>query len=110
MHPKTLPSHETKIYLNTLMFQENEEFDYVRCYYHDFTRSFPIYMHQHNFYEINIVSRGTGYHYIKEQCYDAKEGSVFVIPPDVTHGYYTEDEKNFAILHILIHPLFFDFV
>ncbi len=108
MHPKTLPSHETKVYLNTTMFQDNEEFDYVRSYYHDSTRAFPIYMHRHNFYEINIISRGSGYHYIKGQCYEAKVGSVFIIPPDIIHGYYTDDEQNFAILHILIHPLFME--
>lgn len=108
MHPKTLPSHETKIYLNSAIFQDNEEFDYVRSYYHDKTMSFPIYMHRHNFYEINIIYKGFGYHYIKGQCYEAKEGSVFIIPPDIIHGYYTEDEDTFIILHILIHPLFME--
>ena len=53
MHPKTLPSHETKIYLNSAIFKDNEEFDYVRSYYHNKTMGFPIYMHRHNFYEIN---------------------------------------------------------
>lgn len=108
MHPKTLPSHETKIYLNSAIFKDNEEFDYVRSYYHNKAMGFPIYMHRHNFYEINIIYKGSGYHYIKGQCYEAKEGSVFIIPPDIIHGYYTENEDTFIILHILIHPLFME--
>lgn len=108
MHPKTLPNHETEIYLNTIMFQDNDEFDYIRSYYHDSKRAFPIYMHRHNFYEINIIYKGFGYHYIKDQCYEAKEGCVFIIPPDIIHGYYTEKEDEFVIFHILIHPLFME--
>lgn len=108
MHPEKLPLHETQIYLNTDIFKDNEMFDYVRSYYHDKTMSFPIFMHRHNFYEINIIYKGFGYHYIKGQCYEAKEGSVFIIPPDIIHGYYTEDEDSFVILHILIHPLFME--
>lgn len=108
MHPQKLPDHETQIYLNNSMFQENEDFDYVRAYYHDKVLVFPINMHKHNFYEINIIYQGTGYHYIKEQCFEAKEGSVFIIPPNVKHGYYTDNEENFIIFHILIHPLFME--
>lgn len=107
MHPSMLPKHKMPLYLDSYFFSNDAEFDYIRAYYHDKELGFPINMHKHNFYEINIIYKGFGYHYIDNQCIEAKEKSVFIIPPNVYHGYYTEDEDNFVVLHVIIHSSFF---
>jgi len=63
-------------------------------------------MHTHDFYEINIVLSGTGDHYINDQSFHIEKGDVFVIPPNIKHGY--ENAKELYVYHICIHTLFFE--
>lgn len=69
----------------------------VHCYIHE---NYIFKMHSHQFYEINIVTRGTGRHYIADTYLPANVGDVFVIPPNIQHGYYTFDTLDIA--HILL--------
>lgn len=62
-------------------------------------------MHAHQFYEINIIMKGEGRHYIADTSLPAKVGDVFVIPPEIPHGYYSEEKLD--IYHILIKSDFF---
>lgn len=57
-------------------------------------------MHSHQFYEINIITKGEGRHYIADTYLPATVGDVFVIPPEVSHGYFTLDTLDIA--HILL--------
>lgn len=57
-----------------------------RAYFHK-KDDFPINMHAHSFYEINIVVSGYGRHYIEGTNCRAEAGNVFAIPPKVRHGY-----------------------
>ena len=58
------------------------------------------------FPEINIVINGTGKHYIEENCLSVSVGDIFIIPPNVRHGYIGND--GFDVFHILIHQRFLD--
>jgi len=106
-HPQNLVKHLTEKFSYNKFFSKYNDFSLISCYYHTWEMQFPIGMHSHTFYEINIITSGIGYHYIEKQCLEVKIGDVFVIPPSVTHGYYT-NEPTFEIFHILIHPAFFD--
>lgn len=70
---------------------------YVKCYLH---KDYHFKMHSHQFYEINIIIHGDGRHYISDSYLPAGVGDVFVIPPNVPHGYYTDN--RFDIYHILL--------
>ncbi len=102
----TSQNTETVYFDDSSLFNRNEEFYIVRGYYHAKEYGFPIYMHSHSFYEINIVTDGMGYHYVNDKTITAKTGSVFVIPPNIQHGYYTEDNDNFQIYHIILSQKF----
>lgn len=113
MHPTTLPDsgnthdpYDIGFYTNQLIFKDYPKYFICNAYFHDDVQGFPILMHNHSFYEINIVTSGSGWHYIENQCIKAKLGSVFVIPPNVRHGYYTEDPHSFNIFHILLSSYF----
>ncbi len=67
MHPKILPEsgksnqyYDIAFYTNYFIFKDNRNFFLCSAYYHDKSQIFPILMHQHSFYEINIVTRGSG--------------------------------------------------
>lgn len=80
----------------------------VRSYYHTHQdQRFPIWMHSHDFYELNIISGGVGYHYVGDKCIKVQKGDVFVIPPIIQHGYYSDD-KNFEIFHLLLSGAFME--
>ena len=60
--------------------------------------------HSQAFYEINIITRGTGIHYFGERTYPARRGDVFIIPPNILHGYDGGD--GFDVYHLLLSPAF----
>lgn len=65
-------------------------------------QDYAIELHTHSFYEINIVTAGSGTHRISHATISVRPGDVFLIPPMVPHAYY--DTKNLDVLHILIKP------
>ena len=67
---------------------------------------FPLLKHSHNFYEVNIIINGTGTHYIEDNRFPAQSGDVFVIPPNLAHGYSEDKAGTLEILHILLSPRF----
>lgn len=79
------------------------EQEFIKSFVH---RNYAIGIHTHEFFEINIVLSGEGRHYIEENCCDAKVGSVFVIPPNIKHGYVNIHELD--IYHMLIHRDFIE--
>ena len=60
--------------------------------------------HSQAFYEINIITRGSGTHYFGEKTYPAKRGDVFIIPPNILHGY--DGGAGFDVYHLLLSPSF----
>ncbi|MBQ3017123.1 MAG: helix-turn-helix transcriptional regulator [Clostridia bacterium] len=63
-------------------------------------RNYEIGMHKQDFFEINIVIRGKGIHYISDNKIDAEVGDVFIIPPEVEHGYV--GGEGFDVYHIVV--------
>lgn len=64
-------------------------------------RDYSIEMHNHGFYEINIILSGTGVHCIENCRVSVRRGDVFVIPPEVAHAY--EETDALDVYHILLH-------
>ena len=95
------------------MLPDNKEYYYTEentfCQEYDTIHAFvmadyTIGMHMQEFPEINIVTRGEGKHYIEENCLDVRVGDIFIIPPNVRHGY--TGGKGFDVFHVLIHTKF----
>lgn len=61
---------------------------------------YSIELHNHDFYEMNIVLKGKGKHQIENACFDVKTGDVFMIPPMTVHAYF--DTEGLDVYHILL--------
>ena len=96
MYPKKLPNNTTETFRLEERLPDNTSIR--KAYYHK--DDYPINMHSHNFYEINIVVEGNGVHYIEDNLCLAKPGDVFAIPPKNRHGYWSENDLN--IFHLLL--------
>lgn len=107
MYPKILPDHFRKEYSHNDYFSKDIK-TYTRSYFHKTSMAGPIGMHSHKFYEINIIVDGKGHHYIENQICDARAGCVFIIPPNIRHGYYEEEGANLNIFHTLLSFAFFE--
>ena len=59
---------------------------------------YEIPMHQQEFYEINVVTKGNGIHFIGDNKINVKVGDVFIVPPNVSQGYI--GGKGFDVFHI----------
>lgn len=95
MYPKTLKQDYKKTYWSDdSAFNKESNISTYMHYNYDHG------MHSHSFYEINIIYKGEGMHYIAESSIYAKKGDVFVIPPNISHGYYSK--SNLDIYHLLI--------
>lgn len=69
-YPEFLPKHvKTESFnLNDARFTLRERL----AYYHD--NEFPLLMHKHDFYELNIIVEGNGLHYIKDKNFPVSPG------------------------------------
>ncbi len=70
------------------------------------TEQYRYRMHEHDFYEINIILEGSGYHYIESRQLKVNVGDMFVIPPGVLHGYENIDPV-FNVFHLVANKNFF---
>ena len=93
-YPAFLPPHYKTVYDIDIDLRKQ------LAYFHDDPNRFPLLMHAHNFYELNIIVRGHGRHYIEKKNYPANPGDVFAIPPKIQHGYWADGDMS--IFHILI--------
>lgn len=101
--PLKLADHQKAavFYLDDAKFQLRNQM----AYYH--SDDFPIPMHKHDFFELNIIVQGIGCHYIEGNRFIVKCGDTLMIPPNVRHGYVPYDDKNFSIFHLLVDKQFF---
>lgn len=76
--------------------------DYVHSLLTDHTLSG---MHSHSFYEIAIILKGNGWHYIGEQIHPIRRGCILTMPPGIRHGYYSE--QGITLYNFFIRPEFF---
>ncbi len=91
-YPQTLPVHKTPQYRydDFILNRGREEVFFTYSFFHD-KKYLPVLMHDHDFYEINIIVEGEGMHYIENNRCPAKAGSVFILPPFVKHGYFSKN-------------------
>ena len=61
---------------------------------------YEVGMHEQEFYEINVITKGKGIHYINNNRVNASLGDVFIIPPHVSHGYV--GGKGFDVFHVIL--------
>lgn len=94
-YPDELPLHSKYVW----SFDDAPPFGKcsVKAYSQRITDLLPL--HIHDFYELNIVLGGSGRHYIGQRNVPTEVGDVFVIPPDIAHGYFADTPLE--ILHIL---------
>lgn len=102
MQPKFLPRAEHCYYSDSDIFATHPN----QCIHISSNDNDEVGMHSHQFWELCIVSRGSGYHYIGEMSMPMSEGDVFVIPPNTLHGYW--HERTFLIYSIVIKTEFFE--
>lgn len=67
-------------------------------------KEYSVEMHNHDFYEVNIVLAGSGTHCIEKGKVRVRSGDVFIIPPMVAHAYI--DTEGLEIYHILLKKSF----
>lgn len=63
-------------------------------------------MHVQEFVEINIITKGQGMHYLENRRLPAVRGDVFIIPPEMSHGYV--GTEGFDVYHFLISNQFME--
>jgi AraC-like DNA-binding protein/mannose-6-phosphate isomerase-like protein (cupin superfamily) len=74
----------------------------IKAYLQRIDKMLPL--HIHDFYELNIIISGDGRHYIGNRNVPTQKGDVFIIPPDISHGYFTDGSLD--ILHVLLSNTF----
>lgn len=97
--PKTLPDKSPLRYMMD-EFRTTPDDD-IHCLYFD---DYNIDMHCHDFYEINLILAGKGYHYLCESKYAVTAGDFFVVPIGMKHGYISVDGLD--VLHVLVSKRF----
>ena len=71
---------------------------YVQYYAHTFNQLLPL--HSHDFFEINMIVGGYGTHYIRGRELLTGKGDIFIIPPNIPHGYACKNQMT--VYHILL--------
>ena len=97
MYPETLEFEKGIIYYEDRDCFTAASTHLVHAYMHG---NYRCKMHAHQFYEMNIISSGEGRHYIGDTYVPARVGDVFIIPPEVNHGYYAGDALD--VCHLLL--------
>ncbi len=68
-------------------------------------KNYNIGLHRHDFYELNFIMEGMGYHYINDKKISVKKGDVFVVPIGEEHGY--REIENLNVTHLIFSEDFF---
>lgn len=90
-----------------LHYTVEEVFSSEQCMVRGFVeKNYSKVMHSQAFYEINIVLKGEATHYIGERTLTVSKGDVFIIPPDMPHGY--DGGEGFDVYHILLSPRYLE--
>ncbi len=102
-YPTRLPAHpQRETWGHEDCFAAGRPFYDIRAYRHNV---YPLLgMHDHTFYEVNLILQGEGIHYIGERSCPMQAGNVIVLPPQIPHGYATEGEM--VVYHILLSAAF----
>ena len=98
-----IPLHDTAIFnFDEVPYEKNHK--YIKSYHHCIADFLPY--HTHDFFEINIVFSGVGLHRLENRDILTRQGDIFVIPPNMKHGYSCHKDLN--VFHILLSHSFID--
>lgn len=103
-YPLSLEEHSIKEFKESMILNLSDGQNLKAYIHHLHSYANILPMHSHNYYELNIILKGNGMHYIGENICSANEGNAFVIPPNMKHGYYSDEE--YEIFHLIISNLF----
>lgn len=67
--------------------------------------NFDTGFHEQAFFEVILITRGSGYHALGDRLVEAKVGDVFIIPPYHRHAFV--GGEGFDCFHFLLSPDFF---
>ncbi len=95
MEAVALSRHEHYFHTHSDFF--NHPLDLIHAF---LMKDYEIGMHEQEFYEINLVAKGSGVHYINNNRVNARLGDVFIIPPKIPHGYV--GGKDFDVFHVIL--------
>lgn len=102
--PEKLSQHKISFFPKDRFFYNSEKTrKMVACYTHN---AYPLDMHTHDFFEINIITKGLGVHYFNNKKVDVHPGIVFLIPRGASHGYVNLGELE--IYHVILPDMFFE--
>lgn len=97
MHPTRLEKNEATVYYRESDCFTDDRLHLTHAYRHNDYRT---KMHSHQFYEINLISLGEGRHYIGDASLPTSVGDVFVLPPEIWHGYHTDGSID--VFHLIL--------
>ena len=97
MYPEKLEFEKGTVYYREADCFTDAPHHLVHAYPHP---SYKLKMHAHQFCEINIITGGEGRHYIGDTSLPVRVGDVFIIPPEMPHGYFSEGTLDIA--HVLL--------
>ena len=95
---RAIPDHNRFLWSFEQAQGELGQRQYIKSYYHHLDKALDF--HMHDFYEINIITSGTGKHIIEQRELLAQRGDVFIIPPFVGHGYLCAERMT--VYHLLL--------
>lgn len=101
MPPKSIPYSQIVHWYSHYFFNDSSPILARAFYQEDYTAG----MHLHDFYELNFIIDGKGYHYFNNGCYEIGKNDIFIIPPGYWHGYYPV--QSIKVFHIMLHKQFF---
>ena len=99
MEANSLHRHEHYYYYHREFFHTPH--DLIHAF---LEKDFETGMHEQEFYEINVITKGSGVHYIDTSRVDATVGDVFIVPPHTSHGY--KGGVGFDVFHLLLSDSF----
>ena len=95
MYPKIIQDAERSYFYEDEYFKD--KFHFAHAFLHNDCR---YGMHSHECYEINIIANGQGRHYIGNTSVHTRAGDIFVIPPQVKHGFSAPKPLDIYIILI----------
>ena len=101
MPPRSLPYSKIVHWYSHYFFNQSSPI-LARAFYQE---NYEAGMHIHDFYELNFIIEGQGYHYFNNGCYKIGKNDIFIIPPGYWHGYYPT--QSIKLYHIMLHKNFF---
>ncbi len=120
-----MPDEEFEVYceklsinLDNVTLENFEALNYslikagYKCYLYRYLTCLPKIIHEHSFFEVCYVWKGSCTQHCKEATYNLEKGDFLIIPPGVKHHIETNDKEsiifNLVIPKDLFHTTLFD--